>query len=200
MKEKVKLFNGVEQWFERIKEYGKQHGVLVEHYIIFSGLKEMIEGTFIAQKGVFEKIYASSFYYNESGIAQWSAQVIYYTSKTQCLFRIEKGVLDINDPGANDYFTLDEMRVPFRNMVYDPLKLYSLTDWLVEMYVKSLECKCYFCDKSYDIKCPMNDLGTLRKLFNISFIQANRPIDDNEMDHTHGLHRTLVSGTIKFLL
>ena len=118
MKEKVKLFNGVEQWFERIKEYGKQHGVLVEHYIIFSGLKEMIEGTFIAQKGVFEKIYASSFYYNESGIAQWSAQVIYYTSKTQCLFRIEKGVLDINDPGANDYFTLDEMRVPFRNMVY----------------------------------------------------------------------------------
>lgn len=115
---KVKLFNGVEQWFERIKEYGKQHGVLVEHYIISSGLKEMIEGTSIAQKGVFEKIYASSFYYNERGVAQWPAQVINYTSKTQCLFRIEKGVLDINDPGVNDYFTPDEMRVPFRNMVY----------------------------------------------------------------------------------
>ena len=42
MKEKVKLFNSVEQWFERIKEYGKQHGVLVEHYIIFSGLKEIV--------------------------------------------------------------------------------------------------------------------------------------------------------------
>lgn len=115
---KVKLFKGVEEWFERIKRYGKQHGVLVEHYIISSGLKEMIEGTSIAQKGVFEKIYASSFFYNERGVAQWPAQVINYTSKTQCLFRIEKGVLDINDPGVNEYFSPDEMRVPFRNMVY----------------------------------------------------------------------------------
>ena len=34
------------------------------------------------------------------------------------MFRIEKGVLDINDPGVNDYFPPEEMRVPFRNMVY----------------------------------------------------------------------------------
>lgn len=46
------------------------------------------------------------------------AQVVNYTNKTQFLFRIEKGVLDINDPGVNDSFAPDEMRVPFRNMVY----------------------------------------------------------------------------------
>ena len=38
----VQLFPGVEQWFERIREYGKTKGVIVEHYIISSGLKEMI--------------------------------------------------------------------------------------------------------------------------------------------------------------
>lgn len=115
---KVQLFPGVAEWFERIREYGKAHNVIVEHYIISSGLKEMIEGTEIAKNGAFEKIYASSFYFNERGVAVWPAQVINYTYKTQFLFRIEKGVLDINDPGVNDYFPPEELRVPFRNMVY----------------------------------------------------------------------------------
>lgn len=115
---KVQLFPGVEQWFERIREYGKEKKVIVEHYIISSGLKEMIEGTSVAKNGVFEKIYASSFYYNEKGVAVWPAQVVNYTNKTQFLFRIEKGVLDINDPGVNESFSPEEMRVPFRNMIY----------------------------------------------------------------------------------
>ena len=112
----VMLFPGVKDWFKRICTYGEEHGVLVEHYIISSGLKEMIEGTDVA--GEFKKIYASSFFYNEKGVAIWPAQVVNYTNKTQFLFRIEKGVLDINDPGVNDSFAPDEMRVPFRNMVY----------------------------------------------------------------------------------
>lgn len=115
---KVELFPGVEDWFERVKEYGRNRGVIVEHYIISSGLKEMIEGTSVARRGAFEKIYASSFYYNERNVAVWPAQVINYTNKTQFLFRIEKGVLDINDPGVNDYFSPEDIRIPFRNMVY----------------------------------------------------------------------------------
>lgn len=114
----VELFPGVKEWFERIREYGKEKGVIVEHYIISSGLKEMIEGTSVAKAGTFEKIYASSFYYNDSGVAIWPAQVVNYTSKTQFLFRIEKGVLDINDPAVNESFSPEEIRVPFRNMVY----------------------------------------------------------------------------------
>lgn len=116
--EKVNLFPGVEDWFERIRDYGKNKGVIIEHYIISSGLKEMIEGTKVAKANAFEKIYASSFYYDEKGLAVWPAQVVNYTNKTQFLFRIEKGVLDINDQGVNDYFPPEEIRVPFRNMVY----------------------------------------------------------------------------------
>lgn len=115
---KVSLFPGVEDWFERIRTYGAEHGVIVEHYIISSGLKEMIEGTSVAKNGAFKRIYASSFYYDSDGVAEWPAQVVNYTNKTQFLFRIEKGVLDINDPGVNDSFAPDEIRVPFRNMVY----------------------------------------------------------------------------------
>ena len=114
----VKLFPGVAEWFERVNRYGQEKGVTVEHYIISSGLKEMIDGTEIAKKGVFKKIYASSFYYDERGVAVWPAQVINYTNKTQFLFRIEKGVLDINDDKVNDYFAPENLRVPFRNMVY----------------------------------------------------------------------------------
>ena len=115
---KVQVFPGVEGWFERIREYGRLHGVLVEHYIISSGLKEMIEGTEMARKEAFERIYASSFCYNDRGVAIWPAQAVNYTNKTQFLFRIEKGTLDVNDPAVNDYYPQDRIRIPFRNMVY----------------------------------------------------------------------------------
>ena len=94
---KVHLFPGVAEWFERIAAYGREHGVLVEHYIISCGLKEMIDGTEPGRKGVFEKIYASAFYYDDCGVALWPAQVVNYTNKTQFLFRISKGVLEVND-------------------------------------------------------------------------------------------------------
>ena len=113
---KVQLFPGVKEWFERIRAYGKERGVIVEHYIISSGIKEMIEGTSVADS--FEKIYACSFYYNDRGVATWPAQIVNYTNKTQFLFRIEKGVLDVNDAGVNDYFSPENVRIPFRNMVY----------------------------------------------------------------------------------
>lgn len=115
---KVQLFPGVEDWFNRICQYGDKKGVIVEHYIISSGLKEMIEGTSVAKEGALKKIYASSFYYNEKGVAIWPAQVVNYTNKTQFLFRIKKGVLDINDFAVNDHFSSDEERIPFENMIY----------------------------------------------------------------------------------
>ena len=115
---KVELFAGVKTWFKRINEYGKKHNILIEHYIISSGLKEMIEGTCMAKNGEFKKIYASSFYFDEKGIAKWPAQAVNYTNKTQFLFRIEKGFLDINDPSVNDSIAEENIRVPFRNMVY----------------------------------------------------------------------------------
>lgn len=115
---KVSLYDGVSEWFSRIREYGRNKGIIIEHYIISSGLKEMIEGTVMAKNNEFERIYASSFYFNDRGVAKWPAQAINYTNKTQFLFRIQKGVLDINDPAVNDYFKPEDLRVPFRNMIY----------------------------------------------------------------------------------
>ena len=112
----IKLYAGVKDWFGRIDAYGAERGIAVEHYIISSGLKEMIEGTAIAKH--FKKIYASAFCYDEDGVPVWPAQAINYTNKTQFLFRIEKGCLDINDhEGVNEYIPPEKLRVPLRNMV-----------------------------------------------------------------------------------
>ena len=113
---RVKLYPGVMEWFSRVREYAEAEGVRVEHYVLSSGLREMIEGTEVA--GEFERIYASSFFYDDDGVAVWPAQVVNYTGKTQYLFRISKGVLDVNDDAVNDSFAPEDLRIPFRNIVY----------------------------------------------------------------------------------
>ena len=113
----IKLFKGVEEWFDRINRYAKEHGVKMEHYIISSGLKEMLEGTQIA--GKFTEIFASSFLYDENGAAVWPAIALNYTSKTQFLFRINKGCLDVTDTeGVNRHIDKACRPMPFENMIY----------------------------------------------------------------------------------
>ncbi len=116
---KVEYFDGVEDWFERINKYGEEIGVRVEHYIVSSGLKEIIEGTSIAK--YFKKIYACEFMYDYKDDIIWPKLAINYTAKTQFLFRINKGVLDIDSLSAerlNNFTPENERRVPFRNMIY----------------------------------------------------------------------------------
>ena len=113
----VALFEGVVDWFERINAYGKQRGLKVEHYIISSGNREMIEGTPIAKK--FSSIYASSFVYDHNGVAKWPALAVNYTTKTQFLFRINKGVMNVYDNSKiNDFVPKEDRQVPFNNMVF----------------------------------------------------------------------------------
>lgn len=111
------FFNGVKDWFDRINTYGKEHGIVVEHFIISSGLRELVEGTPI--KGKFKRIFASGFMFNTDGIAIWPALAVNYTYKTQFLFRINKGIMNSYDNAAiNKYTPEDERPVPFRNMIY----------------------------------------------------------------------------------
>ena len=115
--EDVKLFNGVKDWFRRISDFGMDHGVIVEHYINSSGMKEMIEGTPIADE--FKTIFASSYYYDEKGDAQWPAAAVNYTNKTQFLYKINKGIFTIRDSvKINESMPDSKKRVPFTNMVY----------------------------------------------------------------------------------
>ena len=114
---KVELFSGVKEWFQLTKRYGKEHGVTVEHYINSSGLAEIIEGTPIA--GEFKRIFACSFLYDENGEAVWPGVAVDYTSKTQFLFKINKGILSIRDNKlVNESQSEDKKRIPFPHMVY----------------------------------------------------------------------------------
>lgn len=108
---------GVEGWFERINGYGKEAGVEVEHYVLSSGLKEIIDGTSIAKH--FKKIFASEFLYGEDGKAIWAKMAVNYTNKTQFVYRINKGVLDIsNNVDVNASTPESDRRVFFNNMIY----------------------------------------------------------------------------------
>ena len=114
---KITLFPGVETWFDRINSFGKSIGVNVEHYIISSGLKEIIEGCSI--NGKFKKVFASSFMYDANGVACWPAQAINYTTKTQYLFRINKGALDESENSTVNRYIPDEQRtIPFNRMLF----------------------------------------------------------------------------------
>lgn len=113
----IEYFNGVEQWFERINLYGKQLGLEVEHYVISSGLYEIISHTKIAK--YFKQIYACSFMYDEKGNVMWPRNIVNYTTKTQYLFRINKQVLDISDEASlNKFVPLEQRAIPFRRMAY----------------------------------------------------------------------------------
>ena len=113
----VLLYPGVSEWFDRINSYGEQRGVKIVHYINSSGLKEIIEGTTIADK--FQKIYACSFLYNIDGIAYWPAVAVNYTNKTQFIFKINKGVESVYDSTqVNRYIPEDNRPVPFKHMIY----------------------------------------------------------------------------------
>lgn len=113
----IVLFPGVDDWFRRINAFGDAQGVQVEHYIISSGLREIIEGSSIS--GEFKEIYASEFYYDETGRPVWPKLAVNFTAKTQFVYRINKGVLDVsNDRDLNASMPDDSKRVPFTNMIY----------------------------------------------------------------------------------
>ena len=112
----VQLYNGVLDWFENVNAYALERGIEVEHYIISSGLKEIIEGSAIAP--YIKRVYASSYLYSADGIAEWPAQAVNYTTKTQFIFRIAKGYLEEYDGRVNDSMPHSERNVDYDNIVY----------------------------------------------------------------------------------
>jgi phosphoserine phosphatase len=113
----VELFDGVDTWFQRINDYAASVCVNIEHYIISAGLKEIIQGTKIAD--YFTEIFASSFLYDHNDAPCWPNQVVNYTTKTQHLFRINKGCMDLSDEDSvNKYMPNEQRRIPFDNFIY----------------------------------------------------------------------------------
>jgi phosphoserine phosphatase len=113
----ITLFPGVADWFKRLNAYARSKGVRLEHFIISSGIREMVEGTPIYKE--FKKVYASGFMFDHNGVACWPALAVNYTTKTQYLFRINKGSLDVHDNSViNKFVPKDQRPVPFENMVF----------------------------------------------------------------------------------
>ncbi|MBR4774614.1 MAG: haloacid dehalogenase-like hydrolase [Bacteroidales bacterium] len=113
----IKLYEGVREWFNHVDQYGKEHGVVIEHYINSSGLTEIIEGSPIA--GAFKHVFAGSFLYDKNGEAEWPGIAVDFTAKTQYLFKIQKGIFSSRDAEkVNESLADEAKRIPFTNMIY----------------------------------------------------------------------------------
>lgn len=111
----LKYFNGVLTWFERINNYALEKGIEIEHYLISSGTKEIIEGSEIADN--FKAIFGCEFYFHpETKVPVWPKLAINYTAKTQFYFRITKGILDTTEDNALNRKSMH--RIPRQNVIY----------------------------------------------------------------------------------
>jgi haloacid dehalogenase-like hydrolase len=114
----VELFAGVEGWFDAIagyiKSHAQSHGVQLRHYLISSGLTEIVEGTSIYKR--FHNVFASEYWF-EAYDLPYPKRVITDTGKTQYLFRINKGVEDLG-LSINQHMAEELRPIPFANMIY----------------------------------------------------------------------------------
>jgi len=112
----IEYYNGVLTWFERINNYGHALDLDIEHYLISSGYEEIIEGTAIRK--YFKDVFACSYAFGENGQPIWPARVVNYSTKTQFLSKINKGLGKNDDIAVNEYTPDEERRIPFKQMIY----------------------------------------------------------------------------------
>ena len=168
----IELFPGVSDWFHRINEYGKEMGIKVEHYIISSGVKEIIEGSVIGKN--FKEIYASEFYYDDKGHAVWPKIAINYTNKTQFLIRINKGTMDISDDySINKKMANEDKRIPFNSMIYIGDGLTDVTCMKLTKENGGISIAVY-TDKSYEVARELYEDGRINFFANADYTDGSR--------------------------
>ena len=118
MSKDIKYYDGVTTWFNKINKYVDKKSnskIRICHYIISAGHLEILEG--ISIKKYMKKIFASEYYYNKKDIAVFPKIVVTDTTKTQYLFRINKGKENLAD-SINEHMEETERPIPFDNMIY----------------------------------------------------------------------------------
>lgn len=165
------LFAGLKDgaWFDRINAHAKERGLDLEHYIVSSGIEEMIAGCSIA--GQFRKIYASKFVY-EDDYAIWPGAGINYTTKTQYLFRINKGIDNHWDNEAiNRFMPESERPIPFERMIF-------LGDGDTDIpTMKMLSQKGGHAVAVYDPKKTERDISKVHRLISDGRVEFVAPAD-----------------------
>ena len=116
----LKFFPGLPEMFEEFKTglitpHHAAHGIKVEHYIISSGLKVLIEGSRLAP--YIKAMFGCEFAEDREGRISFPKRAISHTQKTQFLFRINKGLLDYTQD-VNDHMPAELRPVPFEHMIY----------------------------------------------------------------------------------
>lgn len=109
----------------------QNHGITVEHYVVSTGLRQMIQGSAIAP--LITGVWACEFIEEPPGAGfmerspempsadQEISQVGYFldnTTKTRAIWEINKGTNRDPNIGVNDLIAQEDRRVPLRNMIY----------------------------------------------------------------------------------
>jgi 2-hydroxy-3-keto-5-methylthiopentenyl-1-phosphate phosphatase len=114
----INYFPGVESFFNKVNSYVKRKSkgkMKIRHYIVSSGLKEILDGISIRRK--FYNVFGSEYHYDYRGIPSFPKVVITDTVKTQYLFRINKGKENLGE-SINEYMPEELRPIPFKNIIY----------------------------------------------------------------------------------
>ena len=117
MADKIKYFRGVKDWFTNINDYIKKNhkNIKISHYVISAGHHEILQATSIRK--YLTNVFGSQYYFDKNGNATFPKIVVTDTTKTQFLFRINKGKEKFSE-SINSHMPENSRSIPFENMIY----------------------------------------------------------------------------------